>query len=86
MKSKKGYIIVSDVIMWDFDVMKALYSIFYPFHIEYEHWMNRFKIYGCSEFFDEVQEGEAPRQYDFDLIRNDIGQIMVSKCNKSPNN
>ena len=81
MKNKRGFIRVSDVIMWDYEVMTKVYSVFYPFHIEYKHWMNYFEIYGVCDDFDEIKEGDVVKQYEFTLTRKEDDSLDI-KCSK----
>ena len=82
LKNKRGIIKVSDAIMWDFEIMKVVYSEFFPYHIEYEHWNKVFKIHGCCERFIEIKEGDVTPQYEF-IITRSIENVLTLECSKA---
>jgi hypothetical protein len=68
MKHKRGKIIISNEFLFDCDiqVLKTLYSIFYPIAIEddFKYGFNKNKIlYGYSELFNEIEEGIETPEY-----------------------
>ena len=62
----KGYIVVSDRFYKnDYDVLSAIFLEMRPTHIEFRHWENNeWYIYGESEMFEPVAEGDAIPRYE----------------------
>ena len=67
----QGYIRISDDIYRnEWGKIWIFMQDFLPIHIEYRHWENNiWYLYGFSEYFDELQEGEAVPQYDLIFFR-----------------
>lgn len=82
LKSKRGFFYVSDEFMFRFDLMKIVYSEFFPFQIEYERMNDRWKLVGCSERFESINEGDVIPQYYFLMKRNENDEIVFSDCQK----
>lgn len=85
--NRRGIIKVSSplIIEGELEILKTLYSNFYPLSIEPQNDWGEVRIFlmkGMSEHFDEVQEGDPIPQYDFEFIRNEDGTISFKGCNK----
>ena len=63
---KKGFIKITDFLYKkEYAVISQIFTDFRPTHIEFRHWENDvWYIYGESECFDEVIEGEVIPQYE----------------------
>lgn len=63
---RKGYIKISDTLckkMWN--ELYIFMKDFRPTHIEFRHWENNiWYMYGESDKFDELKEGDAVPQYE----------------------
>lgn len=64
--NRKGLIKVSNELYEkEYDTISLIFKDFRPTYIEFRHWDNNtWYIYGVSEFFEEVSEGSAIRQYE----------------------
>ena len=62
----KGFVKISNALyVSDWKRLYVFVKDFRPTHIEFRHWENdTWYIYGVSEKFDALQEGEAVPQYD----------------------
>ena len=62
----KGLIKISnELYVNDWQRLSVFMKDFRPIHIEFRHWENDiWYIYGVSEMFDELKEGEAVPEYD----------------------
>ena len=63
---KKGFIRFTDfVYKKEYEIISQIFKDFRPTHIEFRHWENDvWYIYGESDFFDDVIEGEVIPQYE----------------------
>jgi hypothetical protein len=74
---KKGLIKMSNEMyteMWG--ELYIFFKDFRPTHIEFRHWENdTWYFYGVSDFFDEVKEGDAVKQYEVWFTRHPNGEL-----------
>lgn len=69
---RKGYIKITDHLYSNmYDSISELFKYFRPTHIEFRYCENdMWYLYGQSEFFDEIKEGEPVPQYDVSFETN----------------
>ncbi len=62
----KGFIKISDVLYRnEWEMVSVLFKYFRPAHIKFKHWENDvWVLYGESELFEELKEGEKVPEYD----------------------
>jgi hypothetical protein len=62
---KRGIIKISDILYKeDWSIISEIFKDFRPTHIEFRHWENDiWYLFGESEMFDEVKEGEKVPEY-----------------------
>lgn len=69
---KRGFIKMTKDIyenMWS--ELYIFFKDFRPTHIEFRHWENDiWYLYGVSDLFDEIKEGEVLPQYDVIFTRH----------------
>lgn len=69
---KKGFIkMTKDIYENMYNSCHIFFKDFRPTHIEFRHWENDiWYLYGVSELFDVLNEGEALPQYDVIFTRH----------------
>ncbi len=74
---RKGIIKITDkVYKTQWADIYIFFMYFRPTHIEFRHWENDvWVLYGESEFFDEINEGEAIPVYDVVFTRLFNGKL-----------
>jgi len=69
-------------------LMQAIFSVFYPIHIQPTHDCNFFdklEAYGYSEYFDDIAETEIVPVYEMilEVVRNHVKFVRMVKLTKN---
>ena len=74
---KKGFIKISDALYKEaWSDIYIFFKDFRPTHIEFRHWENdMWYLYGVSELFTELKEGDAVPQYDVEFTKHQDGSL-----------
>ena len=83
IQNRKGSVKINRILLLngDFEVLKAIFSKFYPLHIDTNLFTNNITYYGISEEFDIIEEGIVAPEYDCLVTVNKNKTISV-KFNK----
>jgi hypothetical protein len=83
-KDRKGLIKISNTLYCEWwDIIRLIFKDFRPTHIEFRHWENNvWYLYGISNEFERVTEGEDIPQYDvqFTYLSNGGYEYKFIKC------
>jgi len=73
----KGLIKISDVMYkQDWHILYIFMKDFRPTHIEFRHWENDiWYMYGVSDHFDVLKEGDLVPQYDIVFTKQGNGSL-----------
>jgi len=67
----KGLIRMTDQLYRvNYEIVSGIFKYFRPTHIEYRHWDNIWHLYGESDLFSAVKEGEETPEYVFLITQN----------------
>jgi hypothetical protein len=86
LKNKRGLVIFDKSLTFnepDLDLLKAVFSNFYPIAIEPDHTFSMYgklKMYGYSEHFREVEEDVIIPSYEFIFTRDGNGNIYFKEA------
>jgi len=83
---RKGYIKISNhIYVKEWPSIWVFFKDFRPLHIEFRHWENNtWHIYGVSEMFEEIKEGEAIPEY-LVIFTNNKNKELSYEFQKIPN-
>lgn len=74
---RKGLIKMSDILYkTQWKELYIFFKDFRPIHIEFRHWENDiWYMYGESDFFEILKEGQSVPQYEVEFTRQEDGSL-----------
>lgn len=75
---KKGFFkITDDMYKNGWEYVSMIFKDFRPTHLEFRHWENdMWYLYGVSDKFSELKEGDAVPQYDAIFTKQEDGATI----------